>query len=184
MTRWHRLRETTDRGAALVEMAIVTGVLVLLVLGSVEMGFALKDWLGVEAGSRAGARIAAQAGNQPGADCRILETTAGSVRELQGEVQQVWIYKSSPSGSVGISQQYRPARDTDDPAFLVCGTWFRTASAWPEASRINSGENRDWVGVRVVFDHQWLTGFGMFSGSITWQGQTVMRIEPDPTPDL
>lgn len=183
MTRWQRLRSTTEQGAALVEMAIVTGVLVLLVLGSVEMGFAFKDWLGVEAGSRAGARIAAQAGDQTGADCLILETTAGSVRELQGEVTAVWIYKSSTSGSVGASQQYRPARPGDDPAFLRCGTWFLTSPGWPANNRENSGENRDWVGVRVVFDHHWLTGFGMFNGSVTWRADTVMRIEPDPTPD-
>lgn len=174
--------QSDERGAALVEMALVVGVLVLLVLGAAEWGFAFKDWLGVSAGTRAGARVAAQAGDETGADCLILESTAGAIRQLQGGVVEVWIHESDTSGTVGASQRYRPAEPDD--VDLVCGTWVRTANGWPEGGRDNDGDVRDWVGVRVVFDHDWLTGFPGFTGSVRWNTGTVMHIEPDPTPDF
>lgn len=184
-------RSENERGAAAVETSLIIGVLVLLALGAAEWGLGLRDWLGVTAGSREGARVGASAGNQTGADCVILEATAGAVRDVNGAVLQVWIYESDASGNVGLAQKYSPF-DTGDPA-LTCssGTWFLIENNWPAAARVNTGPTRDWLGVRVVFDHDWITGFAWFSGSVCnrgavgqscWHSDTVMRIEPDPNP--
>jgi hypothetical protein len=180
-----------EGGAAAVETALIIGVLLLLSIGAAEWGLGIRDWLGVTAGTREGARVGASAGDQSGADCVILEATAGAIRDIEGAVLEVWVYESDPSGSVGLRQQYRPFADGDDGAFLRCGTWFVAENGWPEAGRDNEGAERDWLGVRVVFDHDWLTGFAWFSGSVCnrgaagencWGADTVMRIEPDPTP--
>jgi hypothetical protein len=181
----------SDRGAAVVETSLIIGLLVLLALGAAEWGFGLRDWLGVTAGSREGARVGASAGDQTGADCVILEATAGAVREVNGAVLQVWIYESDPSGTVGARQRYRPALPSEPALVCSSGNWFVVENSWPAAIRQNDTANRDWLGVRVVFDHDWITGFAWFSGSVCnrgavgqtcWHSDTVMRIEPDPTP--
>jgi len=184
-----RLRRR-DQGAAAVETALIIGLVVLIALGAAEWGLGLRDWLSVTAGTREGARVGAAAGDTSNADCVILEATAGAVRNINGAVLGVWVYKSDTSGAVGPKQAYRPALPTE-PA-LVCGSanWFVIESSWPEAARVNTGANRDWLGVRVVFDHDWLTGFAWFSGSVCdrglsgtcWSADTVMHIEPDPNP--
>jgi Flp pilus assembly pilin Flp len=185
-------RFRTDRGVAAVETAMILGLLLLVAIGSVEWGLGLRDWLSASAGTREGARVGAAAGNEGGADCVILEATAGAIRDIHGAVVQVWIYRSDASGTVGPSQQYRPFVSGDNSAFLRCGTWYLLQSNWPESVRDNQGATRDWIGVRVVFDHDWMTGYGVFSGSICdrgtavgrdcWTADTVMHLEPDPTP--
>lgn len=177
-----------DRGAAAVETSLVAGLLVLVAIGAAEWGFGLRDWLSVTAGTREGARVAAAAGDTAGADCVVLEATAGAVRQINGAVMEVWVYESDTSGSIGAAQKYRPALPTEPS--ITCPGWFTIESSWPESVRDNDGSVRDWLGVRVVFDHDWLTGFAWFSGSVCergisgncWAADTVMHIEPDPNP--
>jgi hypothetical protein len=183
-------RHRQDRGAAVVETSLIIGVLLLLALGAAEWGMGLQDWLSVTAGSREGARVGAAAGDTNNADCVILEATAGAVRDINGAVLEVWVYDSDTSGTIGARQRYRPAVPGDLPGFIRCSTWFSIEENWPESARDNDGTTRDWIGVRVVFDHDWLTGFAWFSGSVCdrglsgtcWSADTVMHVEPDPTP--
>jgi hypothetical protein len=179
-----------EGGAAVVETSLIIGLLVLIAMGAAEWGLGLKDWLSITAGTREGARVGAAAGDTANADCVILEATAGAVRDINGAVLEVWIYESDTVGTVGAKQRYRPALPTEPS--LTCGLaqWFEIESSWPEASRDNDGTTRDWLGVRVVFDHDWLTGFAWFSGSVCdrglsgtcWSADTVMHVEPDPNP--
>jgi hypothetical protein len=169
-----------ERGSAALEAAMVVGLLLLIVLGAFEWGMALRDWMTASASSREGARAAASAGSQPLADCRILEAAAGSLQNIPSEaIVEIWIYESSTSGSVGAAQKYRPrAGDDTEPVDLGCVAWFRAQNGWPHSSRIDTGPNRDWVGVKVVFDHEWRTDFLWFTGTVRWEEDTVMRIEP------
>jgi hypothetical protein len=187
-----RLDDTRERGAAAVEAAFVALILVFLTVGAAEYGFAMQDHLAVTGASREGARVAAAAGDQPGADCRILEAAAGGLQSLDGdEVLEVRIYEANPIS--GNRMRYRPALAGDDPVKLKCGGgWFELENSWPEASRDNDGIVRDWVGVEIVFDHDWLTGALIFNGSACsrgtivgvecWSQETTMHLEPDPTP--
>jgi len=177
-----RLRDT--RGAAAVETAfLVALVLVPLVIGAVEFGFALRDWMSVSSATREGARVGSAAGDHLDADCTILEATAGSLSAVENDqVQQVWIYESDSIGSVGARQIYRPALPTDAPGSLYCGTWFPVNTGWASLGRDNEGEDRDWLGVRVEFDHDWVTNLPWFSGSASWRDDAVMRLEPDISP--
>ena len=170
-----------DRGAAAVEAAfLVALVLVPLVIGAVEFGFAFADWQSVSSAAREGARVGSAAGDEALADCTILEATAGALTAIDNDrVQEVWIYESDAIGSVGAKQRYRPALPTDNPASLVCTTWFPVETGWPAAGRDDDGDSRDWLGVKIVFDHEWVTGAMWFSGSVRWQDDTVMRLEPE-----
>lgn len=175
-----RLR--ASNGAAAVETAfLVSLVLVPLLIGAVEFGFAFRDWLSVSSAAREGARVGSAAGDQPNADCVILEAAAGSLSSVENDqVREVWIYESDPNGSVGAAQKYRPFADEDDPGFLRCGTWFLINGGWPDGpGRDNDGPDRDWLGVKVRFEHDWVTNLLWFGGSATWEDDAVMRLEPD-----
>lgn len=47
-----------DRGAVAVEAALVTGIVFLMIFGILEMAFVMRDYVGVTAASRVGARAA------------------------------------------------------------------------------------------------------------------------------
>ncbi|HIE21192.1 MAG TPA: pilus assembly protein [Acidimicrobiia bacterium] len=174
------MTDDRERGAALVEFALILTFLLMLSLGAFEYGMAFRDWLSVSAATREGVRVASAAGDTPGADCVILEATAGALRAISnGEIAEVWIYKSDTTGAVTARQQrYRPALPSDDPATLQCNTWYPIMLAWPESSRDNDGGTRDWVGVRVRFDHEWITNFLWWNGSVRWTDDAVMHLEP------
>lgn len=176
-----RLFSREDRGAAAVEAAfVITLVLFPLLIGTIEFGYGFRDWLSVSSATREGARVGTSAGTQANADCIILEATAGALTAVEDDqVQQVWIFKSDSSGTVGIKQRYRPAVPTDDPLALVCGTWFPIESNWPPGSRDVSGATVDYLGVRVQFNHNWLTNAPGFTGSVTWQDDSIFRMEPE-----
>ncbi|NNL69506.1 MAG: pilus assembly protein, partial [Acidimicrobiia bacterium] len=62
-----------DRGATLVEAAIVLPVFFLLVFGLLEFGFGFKDWLSINHAAREGARVSVAAANDIRADQLALE---------------------------------------------------------------------------------------------------------------
>jgi hypothetical protein len=168
-----------ERGAAVIETAIVVGLLLMLVLGSFEWGIALRDWMTVSSSTREGARAAASAGRLVDADCRILEATASALQDIPSdEIVEVAIYRSDTNGSYGSAQRYRTVRNSD-PVDLTCvNSWYLIEGSYPHSSRDNVSANREWIGVRVVFDHTWETGFLWWSGTTRWQEDTIMRLEP------
>ena len=91
-----RFFRSEERGAAVVESAfIISLVLVPLLIGTVEFGFAFRDWLSVSAATREGARVGSAATTRPNADCLILEATAGALTAVDDDqVQQVWIFQT------------------------------------------------------------------------------------------
>lgn len=181
----------SERGTAAVETALVLSLLLLIAIGAFEWGMALRDWNTVTSATREGARIGSAAGDTvgpPAADCLILEAAAGALQNISDDqVVAIRIFESDVNGSVGASQVYRPAVDTDTPGSLRCNNWFPIQQGWPEASRDNDGAVRDWLGVQIEFDHDWISGFLWFDGSVCdrgadgacWAQNTVMRVEPD-----
>jgi hypothetical protein len=153
----------------------------MLALGAFEYGMAFREWATVSAATREGGRVASIVTDSPGdPDCLVLEATAGSLQSIPASaISEVWIYKSDTAGNVLAANRYRPKADTD-PVSLTCGgaDWFAIATPWPPAVRDNDGDTRDWIGVRVIFEHVWQTGFLWFNGSVTWSEDAVLHLEP------
>ena len=178
-------RETgkkSERGTAVVEFSLVFMFLLTIALGGFEFGMAFRDSLAVSSAAREAARIGGAVGNRtsPNADCTILEAAAGALQAISGnQVAELWIYRSDVIGSVsGTRNTFRPSQPTDNPASLVCGTWFPISSSWPIASRDTVGTTRDWLGVKILYDHDWQTGFLWWNGSMRWVEDAVMHLEP------
>ena len=190
MTSLRRRRKDGDKGAALVEFSLLFGVLMMIAIGAFEYGMVFRDWLSVSVASREGARVAASAANYGDADCVILEATSGALQSLQsGDITEVHIYRSDSNGSYpgttsSYTRRYRPANPSD-PNLVACSSslwsWVHLGSNWEPADRNNAGPNADWIGVRVEFDHVWLTNFLWWNGTVSFTDDSIFRMEP-PAP--
>lgn len=170
-----------DRGTTLVEFAFIFMMMLMISIGAFEWGMGFRDGLSVSQAVREAARVGAAFGDRPDADCAILEAGAGALAAIGGnDVKELWIYQSDVNGTVGANRQiYRPALPTDDPAVLECsGGWYPIQQTWSPTSRDNAGPTRDWLGLRVVLDHEWITGFLWWNGTVEWQESAVMHLEP------
>lgn len=180
-----RPRHRADRGATLVEMALVFPILVLILIGIAEMGIAFKGHLTASYASREGARVAAFVGDALDADCQIVTAVASILGPDLEKLERIEIYRTTQQG-VQIPSQTNVARyDGGDP--MKCNTpddssdsWSRT-EPWSATSRqVVSGTNPlDIIGVRVVMEQNWITNFGPFSGTIELNEATIMRMEPE-----
>jgi Flp pilus assembly protein TadG len=179
---YHQCRtgKKSERGTAVVEFSLVLMFLLTIALGGFEFGMAFRDSLAVSSAAREAARIGGAVGARANADCTILEAAAGALQSIAGnQVAELWVYKSDTLGTVtGTRNVYRPSQPTDNPASLVCGTWFPMSLTWASTSRDAVGTTRDWLGVKIKYDHDWQTGFLWWNGSSRWVEDAVMHLEP------
>jgi hypothetical protein len=135
---------------------------------------------GARAGSAAGEYDDTSSGGI-NADCVVIEAAAGALQGMEGnDVRELWIFESDPNGTVGDAQKYRRPL-TGDTVDLECagGLWNRYSNAWPPSERDLGSEQ--WLGVKLIVDHTWKTGFAMWNGTTTWEEDVVMRLEPAPS---
>jgi hypothetical protein len=185
-----------ERGATLVEAAIVYGLLFLTLFAIVEFGLAFKDWLSVSHGSREGARAGATFGQDPAADILILREVEGVMSPIGFPTgSDVRIYNASPAGvwaGVGTDYDYAPGTGCASsvlPALPGCCDWTPcpepgrvaynplVAPAWPTNQRIVEAPNTDRIGVEISFTHQWVTGF--FDDTTDFTTSTEFQLEPE-----
>ena len=180
-------RRRGERGAAAVEFALVLPLLLTFLLGTVELGLYMKDYVSMSSSVRAGARsasAAADAGpgtceasgptpppctpaNAPGFAQAAADTmqTAGMAMNSK-DIQWVMIYKANAAGFPGTGSSI-PETCPDNcvkyvwDAGLNAGKGrFRYAEgAWASAS-VNACVNdatRESVGVVLRANHDWMT---------------------------
>jgi hypothetical protein len=180
--RRRRSRTADDRGAALVEFALVAPFLFLLAFGLLEIGLAWRDSQLVTQAARTGARGAAQLGINDQSDAFVVESVEATLGHLSGDLNRIVIYDASaPDGSMP------PACEGAGPPGVAgqCsvydqasyGTYANFANgAWPPASRDNTAPDTSYVGVRVEINRPYITG--LFPNAIQIADTTVMSIEP------
>jgi hypothetical protein len=175
----------------LVEFSLVFVLLLMLALGTFEYGMVFRDWLSVTIAAREGGRTAASAANFGEADCVILEASAGALQSLtSGRVTHVHIYKTDSGGAFaigGMVNQYRPMLEGEElnPSLVACATtkWIaENGLPWDPDDRVNEEGGADWIGVRVDFEHSWMTNFLWWSGTMDGSDDAIFRLEP-PQPD-
>jgi Flp pilus assembly protein TadG len=146
-----------DRGATLVEFAIIAPVLFLLVFGIIEFGWAFGQHLDVRHGAREGSRLVAV---NHGMDLATPLTGSAQTDEIVAEICE---RMDLPAG--GNPRVTLTAQDTDGD-----GT---------------AGNVGDFAIVTVEHDLQTITGFLDFALSgITMQSEVQTRIERGDEDDL
>ena len=201
-----RRRQNNERGAALVEMALVTPLLVLLVFGIVEFGLAFRDRLTVSNASQSAGRVAAALGNSDDADYAVLQAVEQSLGILPGSggsiIKHVQIWRSNTSGQPVTSCAtagsggsncnwyiydpsstcgWSPCPDPDATGGPSYGGGFT-----PDIRDVTlDSDGLDVVGVTVLFSHDWVTGVLPISdvvctptGTNCWSDSALFRLEP------
>ncbi|MEL7208023.1 MAG: TadE/TadG family type IV pilus assembly protein, partial [Actinomycetota bacterium] len=187
-----RARRRDDRGATLVEFALVLPLLALLAFGTVEFGLAWRDSMTISNSLRSGARGGSNSSDDRMADFNILKQVESAIREIDNtRIERVVIFKSTdpdgvaPSACVagtavsGVCNVYTAtqmenltASDFDSP---TCTNDPDTH--WCPTSR----EDRqvvgaDYLGVWVQIHRDWVTGLFPPSTGLTMTDSAVMRL--------
>lgn len=187
-----------DRGAILVEFAIVAPMLVLVVVGVLEFGLGWRDNLSVTNAGRAGVRTVASGGDERHADYDALQAIRGAIDGIRNtQIDHVVIYESTTSDgapsatcAAGTSSTvvgsrcnvYTAAQLTNlVPADFTGPTDCGGAPDrfyCPMTDRETDFDvGTSYVGVYVQVRRDFITG--VFPGSITIKDHSVMRLDPE-----
>ena len=188
-----RRRQSRSRGAVLVEAALITPVLFLLVFGAIEIGIAMSSISATSSGARDGARFAA-ANLAPAANRQLVadvvaDRVEDDLRAMTGFATpiEMWVYHSrtdstSTEGYPMGKTSFTAGCDTDCYRY----TWNTATKQFDRAGF------EDWtvaeldacsvggvhsVGVYVRVHHR--SPSGLF-GSRTLREHSNVRIEPLP----
>ncbi|MGZ5385058.1 MAG: TadE/TadG family type IV pilus assembly protein, partial [Acidimicrobiia bacterium] len=94
-----RRRAGSERGASLLEAALVAPLLILLAFGAAEFGFVFLDFLNVSSAAREGARVGSAVGDAFDADLLILGAIAEATADLDNStVEAIWIFEAKANG--------------------------------------------------------------------------------------
>lgn len=174
--------ETGERGAALVEFALVAPILLLLAFGLLEMGLAWRDSQLVTQGARSGARGAAQIGTDNQADAFVVESVEASLGQMAPNMTRIVIYDAaSPDGSMpGACENAGPPGVAG-----LCSVYDQTSfgsyaafanGSWPPSARDDTAPDTSYLGVRVEIRRPFITG--LFPNDLEIADTTVMSLEP------
>ena len=173
-----------QRGATIIEAALVFPLLILIIMGILEIGLAFKDYLTVSYISREAARVGALAGDDPDADCSILKGigTVATADDL-ARISSIQIFKADVNGTQGVTNY--AVFEGGDPSLCnvpaqPADTWEINPIGWAPSSRQTAvgANDLDIIGVRIIMTHDWVTNFAPFRGSITIDETTITRLEP------
>lgn len=188
-------RHRSQRGAALIEAAIVLPLMITILIGILEFGLLFTTYSTTSASTRSGARVAATAYAQAGsvtskqeaaAESISLATAADLLVLNNAEPVGMAIYKVNANSANGAPTGGFPGADMAGGCTSRCirYEWDPTtdemdyvSGAWTDADAC--GVTVDSIGVFVQAQHDYVTGF--FGSTRTVNGHTVMRLEPLPT---
>lgn len=184
-----------ERGAALVEASLVTGLFLVVVFFVFEMGFLFRDSLTTGNASREAARAASTLGRDPDTDYYTIRTTEHGLEAMGLQSLDVLVvFKATgpddsvpgaclSASQVGLCNRYIPAdffAEKENAAGVPtgkfgCGTldyyWC------PTGRETQASVGTDYIGVYVRTRHNYLTG--LFGAQTDLEATTILRIEPD-----
>jgi hypothetical protein len=181
-----------ERGASIVETALVTPLFLFLVLALVEYGVMYRDHLTLANTTRDAARTATVVGQRIDADHRILDAVVrASAAVPRRQIEEVVIFRAAavdapvPTACLsapvaGLCNRYtnldlaRPSGDFGCGAASPDRFWCPTGRV--TALRPVNGGPPELIGVHVVLERPGLTG--LLPGTQRLRNSFVLRLEP------
>jgi Flp pilus assembly protein TadG len=183
----------SEKGQAIVEFAMVLPVFVLLIIGLMEFSLVWNSRNTVLFASRDGSMLAAEGGSLDGTDCVVLQRVTGDVVSPSSQLRilEISIYWSDRNGTqIGANQQVYTRGGTTSCTYpdgtTITVPYTLTTAGYPESARCSvlagcggSHTSVDTIGVRVTYQHFWVTSFVRFaSTSVTFTEASITRAEP------
>jgi len=184
---WLR-RRREERGAVLVEMAILFPVVILITFGLIEFSSAYQSAAVAASTSRSAARTASAEAMLSGYATDAAAAAATALKNVPAdEPIEMWVYRANDKGYPGAD---------GNTSFSSCSTkcisyqWVPSTRSFNTASPGGSGwaantqnacsvSNWDSVGVYVKLRHKFITR--LFGTTIDLTDHAVFRLEPAPT---
>ncbi len=201
---WARSRRSM-RGQSLAEFTLILPVILAMVLGMLELGFAINHSTAIETATRAGARVGSElvngsstcgggvTANSQLVDPEIIGAVEGALVSPgspvnPAQVQSIQIFLANADGSMSSKVNTWNYSYRGGP--LLAGAaqnldFIQSSANWDASTRCGSSPAPS-IGVRITYTYKFITPLGalvsMFtSAQITMTDQTVMAMEP-PTP--
>jgi hypothetical protein len=169
-------RRRNERGAAAVEAALITPILVLLVFGIIEFSFVLRDYQVVSSDVRAGARIASTGADAGPGTCEVyvgappctsgnspaLAQLAADAIQREGSamppnsINYILVYQANDKGFPGANGSTAMPSSCAGVANCVKFTWQPNAASGAGAFRYADGV---WLSKNIS---------ACFPGNATW----------------
>jgi len=190
---WIRRPKKRERGAALVEMAVVLPLLMLLIFGIIEFGLLFRERLTIASAASSSARTGATMGTRPDADLAILQALeAGLYNQADPSVlirvdiflanpvtgQKTGSYNRYTYVSTNVSCKWDPCPDPS-----LGPVTYGTPSLWGDPIVRNvtldpNGTGLDVLGVEIVYHHSAITNLiPLIERDIT--ERALVRLEPN-----
>jgi Flp pilus assembly protein TadG len=181
-----------ESGQAFVEFALLLPIVMLIVVGLMEFGMMLNSRNAVEFASRDGSIIAAEGGNTVGTDCVVLDKVERDIvspaRNIR--VQTIGIYWSDKNGDqigTNVNVYTRSGTTTCNfgggltltvPYTLTTGNYLEGARCDVLAGCGGAHTGLDTIGVKVTYQHRWITSVVQQTGTIVFTIGSATRMEP------
>jgi Flp pilus assembly protein TadG len=176
-------RTNRQKGATLVEAAMVFPLIILLMMSILELGLAFREFLTLSFTARDAARVGSLAGNDPDADCDIIQSIVAAFGSADLHGVDIHIFKASEATGnpeVGKVNTWT-LHPTGNPNTCLPIDWSIT-EAWPSTTRevtVGSSTELDILGVTLDTTHTWVTGFPPWRGTIDISRTALQRLEPE-----
>jgi hypothetical protein len=185
MSKRGRFDDARERGAVLVETAILIPLVVIITFGMIEFSSAYQSSSVASASARTAARTASAEALLPTFATDAAAAAATALKTVSAnEPVEIWIYRANAAGypeSGGFSSctthcikyTWLPGTRVFDTANPSGGGWL-----YSDQNACNQA-NWDSVGVYVKLNHRYLTR--LFGATISLADHAVFRLEPAPT---
>ncbi len=179
------------------EFSLVVTIFVTMTMGFIEFAFMFNALLSIGHATRDAALVAAEAGNDTGADCAILAQVEKDVSAPAdpSRINHVVIYRSDQNGAVIGGQENTYLRTGTTTCTMSDGTTVTVpysisgSVSYPAADRCNiqvgcpdASHPLDTIGVEVVYRHTWVTPLAnlvsLGGNGATLTQSNAMRMEP------
>ncbi|MGH8872958.1 MAG: TadE/TadG family type IV pilus assembly protein [Acidimicrobiia bacterium] len=172
-----------QRGATLVEAALVLPIIILLTVSLLELGLAFRAFLTLSFTAREAARVGSLAGNDLEADCDIIQSIVAAFGPGDLSDVNIQIFKANEGSGEPVVRKVNTwaLQPSGDPT--TCGPidWSITET-WPSVDRkvtVGPTSSLDILGVTIATDHRWVTGFPPWRGTMNISRTALQRLEPE-----
>jgi hypothetical protein len=162
---------------------MVFPLLILLMVSILELGLVFKELLTLSFTARDAARVGSLAGNDPDADCDIIQSIVAAFGPADLAGVDIRIFKASEAtgnpvvGSIN-TWSLNPG---GDPGTCNPIDWS-ISETWPSTSRevtVGATTELDIIGVSLDTTHTWATGLPPWRGTIAVSRTALQRLEPE-----
>ena len=178
-----------DRGAALLEFALIAPLFFVVVFGGIEIGYMFRSNLALEDAARSASRVASVQRSSAEADLAIIEHIHARSASLNGDIKSIVIFQpatlnaevptgcTAPGAGPSQSDDCNVYTVTDGDVQMLIDDWdinTSTQDGFPLNERLGTGLTN--IGVHIEYEYQYVTGF---FDTLTLSSTSVEVIELD-----